>query len=120
MTYTEYFDYVCPLYMLYGMTYEQFWFGDPWMARAYKELHLLQRKQRNEEMWVNGAYQLTALTVALNNAFDKHKIKYVEKPFDIFPKTEAEKEMEKRQERQKLINWLNQLTMNEKKEPTGS
>ena len=100
--------------MLYGMTYEQFWFGDPWMAKAYKQKHLLERKQKNEEMWVNGMYQLSALSVALNNAFNKHKIKYMKEPFDIFPKTEAEKEAEKRAERQKLIDWLSQLAMNNK------
>lgn len=112
MTYTEYFDMVCPYYMLYGMTYEQFWHGDPWMAKAYKEKHILERKQKNEELWVNGMYQLSALNVALHNAFDKHKIKYLEKPFDIFPKTEAEKEEEKMLQRQKLIDWLNKLTIN--------
>ena len=96
------------------MTYEQFWFGDPWIAKAYKEKHLLERRQRNEEMWVNGAYQLSALSVALNNAFNKHKIEYLKEPFNIFPKTEAEKEAEKRSERQKLIEWLNRLTITKK------
>lgn len=100
--------------MLYGMTYEQFWFGDPWMAKAYKEKHLLERKQKNEEMWVNGAYQLSALSVALNNAFNKRKIDYIKEPFNLFPKTEAEKEIEKREERQKLIEWLNKLTIKHK------
>ena len=27
------------------------------------------------------------------NAFEKNKIQYLKKPFDIFPKTEAEKEV---------------------------
>ena len=100
--------------MLYGMTYDQFWFGDPWMAKAYKEKHLLERKQKNEEMWVNGAYQLSALSVALNNAFNKKKIEYIKEPFNIFPKTEAEIEAEKREERQKLIDWLSRMTIRKK------
>lgn len=95
--------------MLYGMTYEQFWHGDPWMAKAYKEMHNLKRRQRNEEMWINGLYQLNALQVALHNAFDKHRINYIEKPFDIFPKTEVEKEQDKQKERGKLVAWLNSL-----------
>jgi len=107
---------VCPYYMLYGMTYEQFWYGDPWMARAYKEMHNLKRKERNEEMWVNGMYQLSALSVALHNAFDKNKINYMKEPLNIFPKSEAEKEAEKRDERQKLIDWLNMWTISPKKE----
>lgn len=84
------------------------------MAKAYKEKHLLARKQKNEEMWVNGMYQLSALNVALNNAFNKHKIDYIKKPLDIFPKTEAEKEEEKRVERRKLVEWLSQLTTSKK------
>ena len=100
--------------MHYGMSYEQFWFMDPWMAKAYKEKNLLDRKQKNEEMWVNGAYQLTALSVALNNAFNKHKIDYVKEPFNIFPKTEAEIEMDKQKQRQELIEWLSRMTIKEK------
>ncbi len=84
------------------------------MAKAYKEKHLLARRQKNEEMWVNGMYQLSALNVALNNAFNKHKIDYIKKPLDIFPKTEAEKEEEKRIERRKLVEWLSQLTTRKK------
>ena len=84
------------------------------MARAYKEKHLLERKQKNEEMWVNGAYQLAALNVALHNAFDKHSIDYIKEPFNIFPKSEAEREHEKQQERQKVIDWLSQLTLQKK------
>ena len=114
MTYTEYFDMVCPYYMLYGMTYEQFWHGDPWMAKSYRDKHILERKQRNEEMWLNGMYQLSAISVALNNSFSEKKIKYVKEPFDIFPKTQAEKEDEIRRERQKLIDWLSQMTIHKK------
>ena len=96
------------------MTYEQFWYGDPWMANAYKEAFNLKRRQRNEEMWVNGIYQLSALNVALHNAFDKHKIEYLKEPLDIFPKSEAEKEEERRQERKKLVDWLSRLTIKKK------
>ena len=81
------------------------------MAWSYKQKHLLERKQKNEEMWVNGAYQLSALSVALNNSFNKRKIEYLKEPFNLFPKTEAEIEADKRANRQKLINYLNQLTM---------
>lgn len=95
--------------MLYGMTYDEFWHGEPIMAKYYAERYKLMRKQKNEEMWVNGMYTLNALQVALNNAFDKHKIKYVEKPFDIFPKTQVEIENEKQAEREKLVRWLNSI-----------
>ena len=95
--------------MLYGMTYEQFWFGDPWMTRAYAQYHLLKRRQRNEEMWLEGIYMVDAFQTVIANAFGKKKLKYMDKPLDIFEKTEAEKQAEIREERQRLINFLNGL-----------
>ena len=50
-----------------------------------------------------------AFQTVLGNAFGKKKLKYLEKPLEIFEKTEAEKKQEVRTERQKLINWLNRL-----------
>ena len=97
--------------MLYGMTYEQFWLGDPWMARAYAQAYLLKRRQMNEELWLEGIYVANAFQTVLGNAFGKRKLTYLEKPLDIFEKTEAEKEQEIRQERQKLINFLSKLKL---------
>ena len=97
--------------MLYGMQYEDFWFGDPWIARAYAQYYLLKRRQMNEELWLNGIYVANAFQTVLGNAFGKQKLKYLEKPLDIFEKTEAEKQRELRNERQKLINWLNKLKL---------
>lgn len=95
--------------MVYGMTYEQYWFGDPWMARAYAQAYLLKRKIKNEELWLEGVYMVHAFQMVIGNSFGKQKLKYLEKPLDIFPKTDAEIEQEKRIERQKLINFLNRL-----------
>ena len=97
--------------MLYGMTYDEYWFGDPWMARAYAQYYLLKRRQMNEELWLEGIYMANAFQTVLGNAFSKRKLKYLEEPLDIFEKTEAEKEQEIRQERQKLINFLSKLKM---------
>ena len=95
--------------MAYGMTWEQFWFGDPWMTRAYAQYYLLKRRARNEELWLQGIYNANAFQTVLGNAFGKQKLKYLEKPLDIFEKTEAEKKAEIRDERQRLINFLNGL-----------
>ena len=95
--------------MVYGMTYDEYWFGDPWMTRAFAQAYLLKRRVRNEEMWLEGVYMAHAVQTVIANAFGKQKVKYLEKPLDIFEKTEAEKEREKRVERQKLINYLDRL-----------
>ena len=92
--------------MHYGMTYEQFWFGDPWMAKDYAQAYILKRKVRNEEMWLQGLYNAHALQTIIGNAFGGKRLKYLEKPLDIFPKTEIEKEQEVIAERQKVIENL--------------
>lgn len=95
------------MYMAYGMTYEQFWFGDPWMVRAFEQAYLLKRRKENEDMWILGSYVCNAVGVAINNAFNKRKIDYLKKPLDLWPKTEAEQKQEAREERRKLIAYLN-------------
>ena len=110
------------MYIVYGMTYEQFWFGDPNMVVAYREAHLLKRKMRNEELWINGLYNYNGFGAVVSTAFGKHREEYVKKPFDIFPKTETEKQLEIREERRKLIAWLNgkRKAIANRKKDTGS
>ena len=96
------------------MTYEQYWYGDPWMTRAYAQAYMMKRKVNNEEMWINGIYMVHALQTVIGNAFSKKKIEYLDKPLDIYEKTEHEKEQEARRERTKLINWLNKLKLSTK------
>ena len=95
--------------MTYGMTYEQFWYEDPWMTRAYAQAFLLKRKMQNEDAWIQGAYFANAMSAVLGSAFGKRKINYLEKPFELYGKTEQEKAAEIREERQKVINYLSGL-----------
>ena len=93
ITYTEYFEALCPIYIAYGMTYEQFWFGDPWIARSYREAYVERRKEENTRDWLQGAYIYNAVSTALANAFRKKGTKtvdYLEEPFRIFPLTKEE------------------------------
>ena len=94
---------VFPHYLLYGMTPEQFWNGDPRLATSFRKLHKLRIEQRNEELWLQGLYNHAAHSSAVNNALSKHKIKYIEKPLEIFPKTEDQKKKEIEETRKKLI-----------------
>lgn len=89
------------------MTPEQFWYGDPYLATDYCKLHKLRVEQRNEELWLQGLYNLDALSVALNNAFSKRKAKYLEKPMQLFPPTEAEKQKQIEETRRKFVEQLN-------------
>ena len=93
------------------MSAEEFWHGDPSLARAYKEAFKLKQKHLNWQMWMQGFYIYDAVAVAISNKFDKKGSKrqeYFKEPADIFEKTEEEKALEAEKARQKVIAQLNQ------------
>lgn len=97
------------------MTEQQFWHGDPWLAKYYRKAHDLKRQERNQELWMQGLYIYDALAVVLGNAFGKKggkKLKYLEKPIDITEKTEEEKEREEIRKQNQIIANLNNLKIN--------
>ena len=95
--------------MLFGMTYDEFWHGDPFRAVAYRKLHKLRIEQRNEELWLAGLYIHNAVCVALNNAFSKQKQKYINKPLQMFPPDETERERQIAENNRKLVKRLNRF-----------
>lgn len=106
---SEVFERLCPYYLMYGMTYDQYWHGDPWSLKAYKEAYFLQQRSANEMAWLSGAYVMNAVSVVIGNAFSKKGTppkRYLEKPLDVFPKTEAEMKAEEEEKQRKLIQGL--------------
>lgn len=93
--------------MLCGMSYDEFWYGDPFRAVAYRAAHRLRIEQANQQLWLQGLYVHNAVAVAINNAFSKQKQKYIAEPVRLFPMTEDEKEIKAEETRQKLIAKLN-------------
>lgn len=87
--------------MALGMTYEQYWYGDPLMARAFYKADQLRQQRINDEAWLNGAYILRALQATVGNLFLKQGAKpyeYPRKPIDIAEETKEEKELREEQE----------------------
>ena len=95
--------------MVMGMTYEQYWESNPYLAVTYRKAFELKRKLDNEQAWIQGLYIYDAFSVSLANAFAKRGAttqKYFEKPVDIFPLTEAEKKQREKEEYAKMQNAL--------------
>lgn len=91
--------------MVMGMTYEQYWDGDPHMAVAYRKAYRLRREAENESLWLQGLYVFDAFSAVLSNAFAKPGAKrqtYLERPIDLFPLTEQEKKLREAQEKEKM------------------
>lgn len=104
-SFTEVFEENCPIYISYGMTYREFWYGKPEMTRAYWDAHILKNKARNQELWLQGKYLVESIASALD---PKHN-KYPKDPWDIYPKTEAEKKAEAEAQRRKIIEYFTQI-----------
>lgn len=104
LSYTEIFESECPFFMAIGMSYQEFWYEDPYLVRYYREAHNYKRKLENEKMWVQGMYFTNAIACCLDK-----KNKYPEKPYDIFPKTAREKQAEIEANRQKVIEYFNTI-----------
>lgn len=88
-----------------GMTYEQYWDMSPYLVIAYRKAYKLKREIANEQAWLQGLYVYDAFAVCMANAFAKRGAKkenYLEKPVDIFPLTDAEKERREQGERDKM------------------
>lgn len=96
------------------MTYEQFYYGDPHLTRAYYKADKLRIESKNTLEWLQGLYIYEAFTVGLANfsaglAGKQSKAEYRKEPIRITPKTEKEIEEEKRQELEKYIESLKQF-----------
>lgn len=91
--------------MAIGMTYEQYWYGDPLMVRAFYKAHKLRQQLVNEEAWLNGVYVYRALDSTVGNMFRKKGAKpseYPQKPIEINAEEETEEEKKDREEKESV------------------
>ena len=108
-----------------GMTYEQFWDAPPFLATTYRKAYRLKREMDNENAWLSGLYMYDAFAVCLANAFSKRGAKrqdYLERPIDIFPLTEREKNRREQEELKKMdaaLQAMRDAQQREKKKKQG-
>ncbi len=110
---------LCPTYITYGMTYEQYWYGDPNMARAYEDAYLLKKRVKNEELWLQGLYIYRAVRAVVASAVGGRNEKYITNPLDFLPKTKAEKQRDKYEKRLKSIRFFDSMRVKNKASSKG-
>lgn len=57
--------------MAIGMTYEQYWYDDPLLVRAFYKAHIMKRQMAEYDAWLQGAYMKAAIESSICNAFIK-------------------------------------------------
>lgn len=97
-TIEETFIDICPYLMAIGCSYNDFWYGDTEIAKAYLKAHEIRQKQDNEKLWLQGYYFYVALcdVAPVLNAFAKKGTKVQPYPSEPFALTHEE--IEKREE----------------------
>ena len=111
-SYTTVFYDQFPYYLSIGMTPEQYWDGDPVLAKYYRKSDEIRRKRRNEELWLQGMYIYEALcdVSPVLHAFAKRGSKPVPYPDHPYALTvndrKEEKKLKERQERDKARRYM--------------
>lgn len=78
--------------MALGMTYDQYWYGDPLMVRAFYKADKIKQERKDSEAWLQGLYFLKALDATVGNMFRKEgtqPAEYPERPYSA-EKTDSE------------------------------
>lgn len=113
VSYTKCFEQFCPIYMSYGLSYEDFWYGDVFKAKYQREAYKLKMRHEDELLWEQGMYIYEAILQCspILHPFSKatKPLPYTEKPHTIEIE-EQEKEENKQQmienERLKAQIWI--------------
>ena len=98
--------------MAIGMTYEQYWYDDPMMVRAFYKADKLRRERMDEEAWLNGLYILRALDATVGNAFrqkGQQPVTYPKEPQSLSERRERDEARKARDEEQEAtlaLAWM--------------
>ena len=111
-SYTTKFYEVFPYYLSIGMSPEQYWDGDPTLAKYYRQADEIKRTRRNQELWLQGMYIYEALcdVSPVLNAFAKKGTKpnpYTGHPYPLSAKDrDVEKKLQEQREREKARRYM--------------
>ena len=105
--YGKYLDQMCPYYLMYGMTYDEFWSESLDRLGVYWQKYQYEIEARNQELWLQGLYERAAIASILDK-----RSKYPEKPHRITELTEAEQEAENKRKVEQFREVLEQRRRN--------
>ena len=113
-TNTEVFEESFPFYLAIGMSFAEYWEGDPKLAQYYRKAYQIKQDEINNTAWLQGMYIYDAVSTALHNALrGMGKVKpppkeYAKQPYEFKNrvKTEAEKAKEIKIEQEKAAAWM--------------
>ena len=91
--------------MAIGMTYDDFWYKDPQIAKSFLKAHEIRQKQENQRLWLQGYYNYIAIAYVspILNPFAKKGTKPIPYPSQPIPLTEEDIENKQENDRQNRL-----------------
>lgn len=111
----------CPYFMAIGVSYDDFWYNEPDIAKQSLKAHEIRQKIENEKIWLQGYYTYIALCSVspVLHAFAKKGSKPL--PYPSEPLALSQDEIDERNERQRQnrLRTLKQKLINSSKKKEG-
>ena len=103
---TKLFEHECPYYMSYGMSFNEYWYGEAYLVKFYREAYKLKIRYDDVFMWKQGMYIYEALcdVSPILHAFSKKGAK----PLQYRSQPMSEELREDRTEKEKEIEIKNE------------
>ena len=122
-TNTEFLEENFHFYLAIGMSYAEYWEGDPKLAQYYRKAYKIRQEEFNNNAWLQGLYIYDAVSTALHNALrgmgknPPPAKDYAKKPYEIFKKekTPEEKALEVEKEQEKAALWMEAFVQKHKR-----
>lgn len=118
VSYSEQFYNHLPFYLAIGMPLELYWEGDCTLVKYYRQAHELKKRERNQELWMQGLYIYEALCEVspIFHPFAKKGVKpapYVSEPYplshkEVIERKEREEKLRAEKIKAKMMAWARQ------------
>lgn len=101
-----------------GMTWQEYWDGEPEMAIAFRKMHQLKKEQKNRDAWLQGLYFYEALAdvspLFRDWVKDAKALPYASEPYALDQKTKEERDKKAEEETDKknqatIIAWAKRV-----------
>ena len=101
---------------MFGMSSKEFWEDEPQLYWSYRTFYQEKMKEEAEKSkynsWLQGYYNCIAVSVSINNAFNKQKAEYPNEPLGRSSKEKVKTELDKKIEKIKDKDVRQQVEFN--------
>ena len=117
LSFTQIIEKAFPYYLSLGMTYEDYWYKDVDLVKAYREAEKMRFERMNRDAWIQGMYFYEALADVspVLNAFAKKGTQvrpYSKEPYKFTTKVEEEAEAKEQKMFDKMQKFASKFNKN--------